>query len=276
MMSDEPSTQAAGATAPPLGGAEPEPEPAPPPAAPSPGAPARLSPAVTPVTAPEMIASLRAAWQAQFGQTPADRSLFVLVAQWALETGWGKAMHAYNVGNIKSVAGDGRDYTYFACDEVLGGKVVWFHPDDAGCRFRAYPSLDAGVADYLATVAHRFAGAWGAVVAGDPNAYAHLLKQERYYTASEASYAAGLARIVDELERTTPHAAGGGIDLYTTLGVQQALQGLGFDPGALDGKEGPHTQAAIRAFQRAHALVADGVVGPATRSALADALTSRG
>lgn len=236
--------------------------------------PARLPPTVTPVTATDMIGALRRAWFARFGGAPADRSLFVLVAQWALETGWGRGMHAYNVGNIKSVAGDGRDYTYFACDEVLDGKIVWYYPDAPACRFRAYPSLDGGVADYLATVHERFDKAWIAVVAGDPAGYARLLKEERYYTAPEEAYARGLVSIVDELERVAPHASRSGIDLHTTLGVQQALRRLGFDPGTLDGKEGPRTEAAVAAFQRARALVADGVVGSATRAALADALTT--
>ncbi len=254
--------------------ASPAPAPAAPPSPASPAGggagPARLSPAVTPVTPSEMLASLERAWKALFGQEPSRESLLVVLAQWALETGRGRAMHAYNVGNIKSVEGDGHDYTYFACNEVLHGKVVWFYPDAAGCRFRAYRALDLGVADYLATVHARYSGAWSAVIAGSPAQFAHLLKAERYYTAPEESYTKSLASLFDEFSRTL--GGGSGPDLHTVLGVQQALRTLGYDSGALDGMTGPHTDAAVAAFQKASGLEPDGTVGPETRKALADAL----
>jgi len=51
--------------------------------------------------------------------------------------------------------------------------------------------------------------------------------------------------------------------------LQRALRAHGYGV-ALDGKYGRITAAAVRAFQRAHGgLVVDGIVGPATRSALA-------
>jgi peptidoglycan hydrolase-like protein with peptidoglycan-binding domain len=67
----------------------------------------------------------------------------------------------------------------------------------------------------------------------------------------------------------------GYINLDDFDGVQNALAKLGFDPGAADGKDGPNTQKAVRAFQ-AHATVAiDGIVGPNTRGALRDELAKR-
>lgn len=50
--------------------------------------------------------------------------------------------------------------------------------------------------------------------------------------------------------------------------VQQQLAQRGFDPGAIDGINGPRTTAAIKAFQTANGLDPDGVVGPLTRAAL--------
>lgn len=43
--------------------------------------------------------------------------------------------------------------------------------------------------------------------------------------------------------------------------VQAALKEAGFDPGAIDGKMGTKTKNAIRAFQKANGLTADGKIG---------------
>lgn len=50
--------------------------------------------------------------------------------------------------------------------------------------------------------------------------------------------------------------------------VQSALKQAGYDPGKIDGAYGPHTVAAVVAYQTAHRLVPDGVVGPATAKKL--------
>jgi hypothetical protein len=50
--------------------------------------------------------------------------------------------------------------------------------------------------------------------------------------------------------------------------IQRRLAELGIDPGPIDGRMGPKTKAAIRAFQRLHGLTADGIAGPRTQAAL--------
>ncbi len=49
-----------------------------------------------------------------------------------------------------------------------------------------------------------------------------------------------------------------------TRDIQQALANAGFYQGPIDGKSGPLTQDAIRAFQQANSLKVDGKVGPQT------------
>jgi hypothetical protein len=50
--------------------------------------------------------------------------------------------------------------------------------------------------------------------------------------------------------------------------LQALLQRLGFDPGPTDGSFGPKTEKAVMAFQGAHGLTEDGIVGALTWSAL--------
>jgi peptidoglycan hydrolase-like protein with peptidoglycan-binding domain len=46
--------------------------------------------------------------------------------------------------------------------------------------------------------------------------------------------------------------------------LQLALKGLGYDPGAVDGHFGARTEAAVKAFQKAQGIAADGIVGDIT------------
>ncbi len=66
----------------------------------------------------------------------------------------------------------------------------------------------------------------------------------------------------------------GYINVEELEGVQKALEKLGYDPGKVDGKDGPNTQKAVREFQAHASIKIDGIVGPETRQALVDELGS--
>lgn len=68
----------------------------------------------------------------------------------------------------------------------------------------------------------------------------------------------------------------GYINLEELEGVQDALTKLGYDPGKVDGKDGPNTQKAVREFQAHASIKIDGIVGPETRQALVDELAAKG
>lgn len=71
----------------------------------------------------------------------------------------------------------------------------------------------------------------------------------------------------DDGERITRNLEFGseGLDVVK---LQKRLAEKGFNPGDIDGIFGDHTRAAVIAFQRAMALLDDGIVGPQTRAAL--------
>ena len=75
------------------------------------------------------------------------------------------------------------------------------------------------------------------------------------------------------LDVTTPNLmkaynSGGKKAMPSITAMQTALQKAGFDPKGVDGKYGPGTFAAVKEFQTAQGLKADGQAGPETMKAL--------
>ena len=58
----------------------------------------------------------------------------------------------------------------------------------------------------------------------------------------------------------------------TVRQVQLLLTYLGYDPGAIDGADGPKTRAAVKAFPAAEGLESDGMAGQQTQARLREAV----
>lgn len=179
----------------------------------------RLPDALTPVPVDELLAVYHAVWlNVLRGTPPPVAALEIITAQWAIETGWGKSCHCWNLGNAKAKVGGAYDWTFFTCGEELpektaraeaardqrvtivrqyttGGRAmasVRIVPEHPWCCFRAFPSLTEGATDHLVLLHRRFPDAFDAAQRGDATGFASALKRAGYYTASVESYTKGL------------------------------------------------------------------------------------
>lgn len=158
---------------------------------------------LTPISPGALYTALQDVWSAVVGGSPTRAALLVLLAQVAEETGW-RSCHAWNLGNVKHVPGDGHDYVQFRCNEIINGKEVWFDPPHPATSFRWFATLEDGCVDYLGILHKHFAPAWPAVLAGDPTAFVHALKVAGYFTADEALYRASVVALDAQLAREIP------------------------------------------------------------------------
>lgn len=102
-----------------------------------------------------------------------------ILAQAALETGWGQTVRENNLFNITTgTAWTGRAYTINRAREVVSGRVVYIPQS-----FRAYDTVQDSFEDYcrLITTTPRYAAAVAAAARG-PEAYAKALYKAGYAT----------------------------------------------------------------------------------------------
>lgn len=162
-----------------------------------------LDDVVTPLSASDVMWAFRVAFERLIGLTPSRDTLALLTAQSALETGRWKAIHCFNLGNIKASSDYEGYYTMFRCNEVINGKVQWFDPPHAQTRFRAFRTLEDGAEDHLRFLSgrQRYQSAWQCLIAGDPEAFVRALKAAGYFTANEESYREAVTSLFREYSR---------------------------------------------------------------------------
>jgi len=122
-----------------------------------------------------------------------------LWAQYAFETGRGKACWNNNIGNVKHVQGDGHDFTMLPGTwEMIAGKRVTFEPPHPQTWFRSYPTLAEGMAEHIAFLRRRYGAAWRFVESGDPASFALALKAGGYFTGDAGIYSRSLVSLLAE------------------------------------------------------------------------------
>ncbi len=153
----------------------------------------------TPLSASDLRLALCAGHRLAFeGVEPSPPRLACAWAMAALEHAHGDAVWCFNVGNIDAAEDWTGNVFSLTADEVLGGKRRAVTK-----LLRAYDGAEEGAAGYWRFLAgERWQPAlFAAFDAGDPAAVAHRLKLGRYYTATEASYAAALSALFMEYQR---------------------------------------------------------------------------
>jgi hypothetical protein len=242
---------------------------------------------LTPCEPLEVARAFRSALETVTGVTPSNAHLALLVAHSALESGRWKSMHCWNFGNVKASANYEWLYCQFRCNEVIGGKVVWFDPPHPQCNFRAFTNIDAGALDHIRFLSglKRYQLAWNAAKSGDPSRFVSALKAAGYFTASVEPYRKAVVSLFNEhlrllsgsgetpasqhdTEPQMPAVTHPTLRLGSVGPDVEALQGLlnRYQAAGLvtDGKMGPKTVRALQTFQRDRSLDADGVCGPRT------------
>lgn len=149
-----------------------------------------LVPAVrTQLSAPQAQEALRAAWEQVTGSAPSDKTLALVTAQWAHETGHGASMYNYNFAGIKGTGPSGLSVAqrtregYGASEQ----RIV--------DNFRAYRSAEEGAVDYVQLLTRRFPEAVEGARQGDPAAFVRGLKSRGYFTGHEGSYLSSVTAI---------------------------------------------------------------------------------
>lgn len=207
------------------------------------------------------------------GCTPA-----AIVAQAALETGWGRAAIGNNVFGIKADSSwHGAKQLRRTAEQRADGSVYYIND-----WFRDYPSLAAGIQDHFEFLKRntRYRNVF------DPDG---VKSDHDYFQAmADAGYATDI-RYADKLDamlasvqvymngmvqnEDAPYVAPSrllmvGLQGPDVAALQSALAGLGYKVGPVDGDFGARTYAAVREFQAERGITIDGIVGNETRKAL--------
>ena len=207
------------------------------------GTPALVPPVRTRLDGNQAADALRAAWTNITGEAPSEKTVAVLTAQWAHETGNGASMYNYNFGGIKGMSPSGLAVSQ-RTREGFGAREHTITD-----RFRAYRTAEEGATDYVKLITQRFPEAAQSAQNGDPVGFVTGLKQRGYFTGDPALYARSVASL-------------------TAQGLSQGFGAVGSHLGELGAPPELDLHATPLAAQR----FADYDLGPQPSAPLIDAL----
>lgn len=192
----------------------------------------------------------------------------ITLAQWALESAYGSRMPAGSNNPFGIKARPGEASVAAMTNEVLGGQEVRLSQN-----FRVFPDMETAFVRHgrLLAVAGTYAAARQYL--HDPDKFADQLTG---VYATDPKYGSSLKKIMrkNDLYRFDLDSASSGnlagihSDEVLIADMQQKLAALGFNPGGIDGKFGPLTEAALSAFQRDRGIPETGVFDYKTLDAL--------
>jgi hypothetical protein len=171
----------------------------------SPGFEALLTSRTQPALSPSLVAptrtrldgtqaadALRTAWTNVTGEPPSQKTLSILTAQWAHETGNGGSMYNYNFGGIKGMGPSGLSVSQ-RTREGFGASERTITD-----RFRAYRTAEEGATDYVKLLTQRFPEATVSAQKGDAVGFVSGLKQRGYFTGDASAYTRSVASISNQ------------------------------------------------------------------------------
>jgi hypothetical protein len=221
-------------------------------------------------------------------------SLELILAQTALETGWGHKVlpGTNNLYNIKADASwHGKTAEFTVPEQDSSGKVYMSKE-----KFRVYESYEDSIADRTKFLAENSryvkAGLFDVGTKGNVEKEAAALQKAGY--ATDKNYAAALISTahgptlragIALAEGRAPEARAKGSEDVLRKGdqgdavrtLQTSLADLGYKDAhgnvlKPDAHFGPATDFALKAFQVEHGLHDDGIAGKTTRAAIADSI----
>jgi hypothetical protein len=160
------------------------------------------------------------------GKRPNAITLALLLGQSALETGNWKSIHNYNFGN-KKASGSDRNWQYFRCSEIVGGKEIFYDPPAPECKFSAYGSAAEGAAAYIKLLQSR-PHWWSGLQSGTVDGFIKgLTTKPAYFTANPITYSKTLTDRMNNYSALAKQYAGSPVVIGTAIAaVAAALIGL--------------------------------------------------
>ncbi len=157
----------------------------------------------TPISGSQAADALGRAWQSVTGERPSKRAVAVVTAQWAHETGRGRAMHNFNFGGIKG-AGPAGLTAQLETREGWGANA-----QRITANFRAYSTATEGAEDFISLLARRYPKALEAAKAGDADGFVKHLHAGGYFTDNPAAYGRSVSSLADQAMSQGFDAVGG-------------------------------------------------------------------